>query len=155
MCTEKIDIALISETRLTERSHISFYNYTIYRTEHPSGNSHGGTAVILRNNIKHYSLQPYKTEKIQATSIKIQHKHGETTVAAVYCPPRHSITAEEFEQFFKQLGPVFICGGDWNAKHNHWGSRLINPRGRQLYQANKTSTWKAYHMASQLTGPQT
>ncbi|GBP27067.1 RNA-directed DNA polymerase from mobile element jockey [Eumeta japonica] len=81
--------------------------------------------------------EPYKTEKIQATSIKIQHKHGETTVAAVYCPPRHSITAEEFEQFFKQLGPVFIYGDDWNAKHNYWGSRLINPRGRQLYKANK------------------
>ncbi|KAA5656564.1 hypothetical protein F3G64_34640, partial [Pseudomonas aeruginosa] len=26
----------------------------------------------------------------------------------------------------------FIAGGDWNAKHSHWGSRLITTRGREL-----------------------
>ncbi|CAG4958620.1 unnamed protein product [Parnassius apollo] len=133
--TENIDVALISETRLTPRTHIKFHNYTIYRTDHPSGNSHGGTAVILKNNIKHYPLEVYKTEKIQATSIKIHHKNTEKTLTAIYCPPRPKIEADEFKLFFNKLGPVFFCGGEWNSKHTFWGSRLINPRGIQLYKA--------------------
>ena len=29
-------------------------HYTIYDTKHPSGKAHGGTAVIIRNDIKHH-----------------------------------------------------------------------------------------------------
>ncbi|GBP69360.1 hypothetical protein EVAR_53437_1 [Eumeta japonica] len=31
-----------------------------------------------------------------------------------------------FSDFFKTLGNRFIAGGDWNAKHSHWGSRITN-----------------------------
>jgi hypothetical protein len=30
-----------------------------------------------------------------------------------------------------------IIGGDFNAKHNHWGSRLITTKGRELYKTAK------------------
>lgn len=36
------------------------------------------------------------------------------------------------------MGHRFIAGGDFNAKHPQWGSRLVTPRGRELYKA-KTS----------------
>jgi hypothetical protein len=29
----------------------------------------------------------------------------------------------------------FIIGGDFNAKHTHWGSRLVTTKGRELYKA--------------------
>jgi hypothetical protein len=29
----------------------------------------------------------------------------------------------------------FIIGGDFNAKHTHWASRLITTKGRELYKA--------------------
>ena len=29
----------------------------------------------------------------------------------------------------------FLAGGDYNAKHTHWGSRLTAPRGRELLKA--------------------
>jgi hypothetical protein len=29
----------------------------------------------------------------------------------------------------------FIIGSDFNAKHTHWGSRLITAKGRELYKA--------------------
>lgn len=105
----------------------------IYTTNHPSGNSHGGTAVIIKENIKHYPLEEYKTDKIQATSVKIQDNGTETTLSAIYCPPRHCITTNDFTTYFGSLGTRYICGGDWNAKHVYWGSRLTSPRGRQLY----------------------
>jgi hypothetical protein len=47
--------------------------------------------------------------KAQSTSL---------TFSAVYIPPRYAIKHEEW----------FIPGGDYNAKHIYWGSRLITPR---------------------------
>jgi len=28
----------------------------------------------------------------------------------------------------KNLGPKFLIGGDFNAKHTWWGSRIVNPK---------------------------
>jgi len=38
-------------------------------------------------------------------------------------------------EFFNTLGDRFIAAGDYNAKHTHWGSRLVTPKGKQLYNA--------------------
>lgn len=59
---------------------------------------------------------------------------GPFTVSALYCPPRHNISANVFLDYFTTLGPHFLAGGDYNAKHQLWGSRISSPRGRQLYQ---------------------
>ncbi|CAG5053182.1 unnamed protein product [Parnassius apollo] len=104
-----IDIALISETRFTPKTHINFNNYTVYTTNHPIGNSHGGTAAIIKNNIKHYPIEEYRTEKIQATSIKLVDSKLETIFSAVYCPPKHTISANDFAKYFSTLGNRFIC----------------------------------------------
>lgn len=133
--TERIDIALISETRFTSKSHISIKNYSVYTTNHPSGKAHGGTAILIKSNIKHYPLEPSSTDKIQATQIKTYDDNEGITLSAIYCPPRHTISKEDFKNFFAKLGHRFISGGDWNAKHSFWGSRIITTRGRQLYQA--------------------
>jgi hypothetical protein len=34
---------------------------------------------------------------------------------------------------YNTLGRRFIAGGDYNAKHTDWGSRLISPRGRDVF----------------------
>ncbi|GBP66443.1 RNA-directed DNA polymerase from mobile element jockey [Eumeta japonica] len=133
----KIDIALISETRFTSKSFLSVKGYTTYNTNHPSGNAHGGTAVLIKCNIKHHSLEPFATDKIQSTLIKVSGKRSDITIAAVYCPPKHQILRKDYRHFFSQLGHRYIIGGDWNAKHLFWGSRLVTTRGRQLYQAVK------------------
>ncbi|KAL7304632.1 hypothetical protein TKK_0002879 [Trichogramma kaykai] len=56
---------------------------------------------------------------------------------AIYCPPGRTIKQDQFTKFFQKLGPRFIAGGDFNAKHPSWGSRsqTPSPRGRQLYNA--------------------
>jgi len=38
-------------------------------------------------------------------------------------------------QFFNSLGDYFIAAGDYNAKHTQWGSRLVTPKEKQLYNA--------------------
>jgi len=35
-----------------------------------------------------------------------------------------------------------IAAGDFNAKHTHWGSRLVTPKGRQLYYAITKPNYK-------------
>ena len=50
-------------------------------------------------------------------------------------PTKTQFKKETYQQFFKTLGKRFIAGGDFNAKHTDWGSRLITPKGRQLLSA--------------------
>jgi len=65
----------------------------------------------------------------------VQSGNGDLTIAAVYCPLRFSISEGQFMDFYNFLGNRFIAARDYNAKHTHWGSRLVTPKGRQLYNA--------------------
>jgi len=127
-----IDIMLISETHFTQMSHLKFHNYEIYSTNHPSGNARGGSAIIIKKSIQHNSPIPFKTEHIQATTVEVLFKNGNISVTALYCPPRHNNKREDYKKFFLTLGKKFIAGGDFNAKHTQWGSRLITTKGRAL-----------------------
>lgn len=56
----------------------------MHTTNHPTGNSHGETAVLIKSNIKHYVIEEYRTEKKkQATSIKLVDSKLETVFSAV------------------------------------------------------------------------
>lgn len=133
--TNKIDILLISETHSTGRTVIKIPHYDIYYANHPDGSAHAGSAVIIRKAINHYSMQPYVTVKIQSAIIKLQAFPWPLTIAAIYSPPRHIISTDEYLEFLATLGPHFLVAGDWNAKHTAWGSRLITPKGRNLLEA--------------------
>jgi len=39
------------------------------------------------------------------------------TVTAIYSPPRHAISSEEYTSFLRTQGNKFIVGVDWNAKN--------------------------------------
>lgn len=106
--------------------------YMLYHTIHPDGKARGGTAILIKSSIKHYELQKYETSHLQATSVNIDDERGNLAISSVYCPPRHSNAQKQFEDFFNTLGERFIAGGDYNAKHTHWGSRLITTKGREL-----------------------
>lgn len=110
----------------------------MYHTNHPDNKAHGGSAVLVRSNIKHHVLQDYCKNYIQATNVVITDWISDITVSALYCPPRFTIKETEFNDFFQSLGDRFIAGGDYNAKHTFWGSRLVLPRGRELLKCIQT-----------------
>jgi hypothetical protein len=58
---------------------------------------------------------------------------GLLTVSAVYLPPKHTVKQEQLEDYYNTLEHRFIAGGDYNAKHADWGSRLITTRGRKVF----------------------
>ena len=133
---ENIDIMIISETHFTQKYYMKIPSYTVYNTNHPDGKAHGGTAIIIKNEIEHFVNTEYCKNYLQATNVTFKDKNGPITFSAIYCPPKFSIRQDTFIEFFNSLGNCFLAGGD-NAKHPWWGSRsaIPNPKGRQLYLA--------------------
>lgn len=132
---QKIDICLISESHLTNQSYVKMKGFNVYHTVHPNNNASGGSAIIIRESLPHYEELKFSTNSIQATIIKLNSEMQPLTVASLYSPPRHSITPDEYLYFLNSLGDRFIVGGDFNAKHTTWGSRLITTKGRTLIKA--------------------
>ena len=130
-----IDVILISETHLTQKNCIRIDGYKFYDTKHPDGKAHGGTGIFIKKTISHYEKEELCEQFLQATSICIQADSLNIVISAIYCPPRFNISSTQFANYFNSLGPKFLAAGDYNAKHSFWGSRLISPRGRQLYNA--------------------
>ena len=82
--------------------------YTIYDTKHLSGKAHAGTAVIIRNDIKHHLHSQVNKEYIQATIVTVQTSSNYFQLSAVYVPPRHKITSQMWEEYFQHLGNKYI-----------------------------------------------
>jgi hypothetical protein len=131
---QKVDILLVSETRFTEQNYVKIPTYTTNATNHPDRTARAGLAIKIRKDVKHHELAKYEKDHIQATNISIEDGGGNLTISAIYSPPRHKIKKEQYNAFINSLGHRFLVGGDFNAKHQYWGSRLISPKGRELYQ---------------------
>ena len=132
-----IDIALISETHFNSKAYIKIPGYKIHATNHPDGSAHGGSAIIIKNKIKYTESMGYQHDHIQSTNIQLEDNRGAFVVSSIYSPPKHKITPILYETFLKTLGPRFITGGDFNAKHTNWGSRTTNKKGKNLLCAIK------------------
>ncbi len=108
----------------------------MYDTKHPDGKAHGGTAILIKNRLKHYELEPYTTEHIQATNLCLEEFSGNIVISShVYCPLKHANQKMDYSNFFNTLGDKFIAGGYYNAKHVEWGVRLTTTKGKQLCEA--------------------
>jgi exonuclease III len=123
------DIMLISETHFTHKSYLKIPHCAVYHTNHPAGTARGGTAIIIKNTIKHHPLRNYRRDYLQATSVSVEDSVGLITISAVYLPPKHAVKQEQLEDFYLTLGHRFVVDGDYYAKHTDWGSRIVTPRG--------------------------
>jgi endonuclease/exonuclease/phosphatase family metal-dependent hydrolase len=81
---------------------------------------------------KHHQLNNHSEDFLQVTSVSVEDYTGPLTVSAVYLPPKPTVKHDQLAAFYNTLGHRFIAGGDYNAKHTAWGSRLISPRGREV-----------------------
>lgn len=83
-----IDIMLISETHLTTKNNFKMHGFKIYDTKHPEDKPRGGTAILIKNRIKHYQLDSISKSNLQATSIAIKEWNGNLNISSIYCPPQ-------------------------------------------------------------------
>lgn len=128
-----IDILLVSETHFTSKSYFRIKGYDTITANHPDDRAHAGAAVLIKSNIKYEVADPITEPFLQAAGIKIVCDNTNISIYSVYFPPRYNLKCHQYENFFNKLGNKFIVSGDFNAKHTWWGSRLINPKGRELY----------------------
>lgn len=129
---------MITESRFTKKNHFVIPNYKLYHTMHPSGKAHAGSAILIKNNIRHYEMEAYCTEMFQATNIVIEDLQGPLVISAVYSPPRHSPKQADYEELFNKYGRRFVAGGDYNAKHTNWAARTTTTKGRELLKCTKS-----------------
>jgi hypothetical protein len=131
----KIDIALISETHFTSRKVFRLPRYTVCHTIHPDNTAHGGAVVIIRSFLRHHKHLRLQTNELQANAVRLKALPWPLPLSAVYCPPHHAFSSATYAALFQSLGPRFLVGDDWNAKHAACGTRLITSKGRTLIYA--------------------
>jgi exonuclease III len=92
--TNKINILLFSESHTPEHIFVKIPHYSINYANHPDRTAHAGSAIIIKSTLKHCELEPFITNKIQDTILRL-----EALIAAVYSPHRQSVSAEECDHF--------------------------------------------------------
>lgn len=80
--------------------------YSTNSTNHSNKTPYGNAAIIIRNIISHQDIVKHQIEKIQAAVNYIQVLSFD--IAAIYGPPRHIITIDKYEDFFRQFEGKFI-----------------------------------------------
>ena len=94
--SEDIDIALISETHLNTRLNAEIRGYKLYTCHHPSGSTHGGSAIYIKQQLHHNEGPSFCTPAMQCTVVSIRLNGGDVNIAAIYSPPRHNIKEPEY-----------------------------------------------------------
>lgn len=135
--SQDIDICLLTETHLTNKNSLYLKNYVVYNAFCQSSSARGGSSLIIKNTIEHFELGKVENIDIQMTSVQISSLKQKLNIGVVYCSPTCSIRKETFKSLLLELGDRFILGGDFNAKHLDWGSRVTRTRGKELRYALK------------------
>lgn len=84
-------------------------NYNIYTTLHPSGKAWGGTAIFIKESIKHFGEEEHSELYLQATTVWVNDGNNDLTVSAIYCPPQGGADETKFTDFFRKLENKIHC----------------------------------------------
>lgn len=116
-----------------------FRGYKVYTTRSSSKNAYGGTAILIKNNIRHSWLGGFSGPEHQTTVINISTVRGCIKLTSCYIHYKAKVN----EDFFKRLLPVetdkYIIAGDFNAKHSDWGCNINTPRGNLMSKVIKSN----------------
>jgi hypothetical protein len=105
LTTEKIDIMIIKETKLTTNDKLYFNNYKTYRHDRPTN-----------------------TNSIETITIELTNR---VAVTAAYNRPENKFTKTDLKKIFERNRKL-IVGGDFNAKHGDWNRGRSNANGNLL-----------------------
>ena len=128
---QTIDIAIISETHLSEKTKIYIPGYIVHRQDRI--NRGGGVAIIVKDHIKHTSVQLPDSGSMEMTGIKLNCNSKSTTIVAIYNPPNCTIDSKTLTEILSSNRRVVIAG-DYNARHQLWNCLRKNKNGRIIYE---------------------
>lgn len=118
------DIAMISETHLTQKNFLNIQGCEALRADHPDGSTHRGTVLLVSRRIPHSLFPPHTSDKLQIIATSIVLNLIAISFASAYLPPGCQFPENELTSFIFSLNHTFVIGADLNAKHLNWGSRL-------------------------------
>lgn len=133
--SHEIDICLLTETHLTNKNYLNIKGYKVYNAFCPGNTARGGCSVIIKDSIDHFESGKIESTVIQMSFIQINSLKQKMNIGAAYCSPTCTIKKDIFKSLLLELGDRFILGGDFNAKHVDWGSRITLTRGKELRNA--------------------
>jgi len=129
---KRVDVAMVTETHFTNNTKFFIRDYTTYSTNHPDNTARGGAAILIKSTIQHFLNPSTSTDYVQASSITVKLQSSDIVLSSSYWPPNQPVSAAQFISYFLSLGPRFLSGGDFNAKHPQRGCRASNPRGHSF-----------------------
>lgn len=124
----KIDIMLLSETKLTNKIKIKIKNYKVYRKDRSNNTPYGGVVILAKNNIPAAEI-PTNTISMETVAIKISDGH---VIISTYIPPSNKIDTKELSTLFNMASKVLVAG-DLNSKHTTWNCKRNNRNGNIIY----------------------
>lgn len=137
------DILLINETKLNSKHKIQFENYHLIRKDRLGNTQGGGTAILIRKNLKHsyYTNGTINSFHILETCIlKVFLSSNKLLyIISAYYPSGNNDTffRKEIHELFESMNlhdenNYYILAGDLNAKHSEWGNSINNQKGKLL-----------------------
>jgi retron-type reverse transcriptase len=128
-----LDLILVGETKLQAGvADPKIRGFVLYRSDRDRGPG-GGTAIYVRNATPHYQITLPVLQNLEATAVRIETVNGPLTIISCYHPPRLLLRENDITEIL-DTGTSVIAAGDFNAKHQAWGSRVANRNGRILYE---------------------
>jgi retron-type reverse transcriptase len=128
-----LDLILVGETKLQAGvADPKIRGFVLYRSDRDRGPG-GGTAIYVRNATPHYQITLPVLQSLEATAVRVETANGPLTIISCYHPPRILLRENDITEIL-DTGTSVIAAGDFNAKHQAWGSRVANRNGRILYE---------------------
>ncbi|GFW38246.1 probable RNA-directed DNA polymerase from transposon BS [Trichonephila clavipes] len=145
------DLLLIQETHLRPSHNINIANYTCYRNDRQptteNDRAFGGTLILVKRAINHYSLSTPLLQTIEATVVILTPlDHEPISIVSIYISPKsdeYTFTID-IENLI-QTSSNCVLFGDFNAPHTAWNCKNNSSRGvRLLDYTNITNLHIAY-----------
>ena len=121
-------IILLNSTGIKNDEPIKMYGYNTYKTN-SSNELHDGSAILVKNNIKHTITDNFDTDILQIT---INTQTGPINISTTYLPPRRPfLPFPDFHRLATQKDPTYIIG-DLNARHTIFNNNDCNNVGKAI-----------------------
>lgn len=143
--THKLDLIIVSETKLTPEISLKIKNFNIIRKDRTAHG--GGVAIIIRNNVPYKSIGTNDTVTMENVSIQLK---DSTYIMAVYNQPRNQFTENELREL-SRIGNQVLIVGHFNARHYSWKNTVGNHNGRTLFNFMTNSNIIVQHTIIPLT----
>lgn len=137
LARKKIDVGVISETRLTPSRNFSLSGHYTIRLDRDNS-SGGDVAVLIKQGIRYDILPHPRTSIIETIEVNIHARQGDIQLFAVYAPRQcvdSNGTSELFAEDLRKLTDNrtrYVVAGDLNARHPQWRNHITNKNGALL-----------------------